>query len=66
MSSLIEKYTREMVEEGRAEGEARGEAKSLLRSLEALMANLGLTADAAMDALNVPPSDRADYLAKLA
>ena len=74
MSDLFDEYMLEAEArgkaEGRAEGIAEGElvglAKGVLQSLGNLMTNLGLTADAAMDALGIPQDDRADYLAKLA
>lgn len=42
-------------------GRAEGENKKLLDDLRALMENLGLSADKAMDALNVPAEDRGKY-----
>lgn len=78
MSDLIEEYARQLAEEakaeglaegkaeGLAEGKAEGLAKGVLLSLKNLMANLGLAADAAMDALGVPEDERASYRAKLA
>lgn len=70
MSDLIEEYARQLAEEARAEGLAEGKAeglaKGVLVSLKNLMANLGLAADAAMDALGVPDDERAAYRAKLA
>ena len=52
--------------EGRAEGEAKGIKKGLLTSIEKLMKTMKLTAQQAMDALEIPDEERADYTAMLA
>lgn len=54
MNDLIEEYAREVAEEG------------MLRSIKSLMTKLGLSADAAMDVLDVPQDDRDGYRVKLA
>ena len=47
--------------EGRQEGRQEGEESNLLANLKALMSNLSIPADKAMDLLNVPAGDRAKY-----
>lgn len=47
--------------EGRQEGRQEGERSKLLANLKAMMKNLGLSADKAMDALEVPEKDRPEY-----
>ena len=47
--------------EGRQEGRQEGEESKLFANLKALMENLDIPADKAMDLLNVPASDRPKY-----
>lgn len=52
---------KEWAEEERSAGREEG----TLANLCAIMANLNLTAEKAMDALNVPPEEQAQYLKKI-
>lgn len=61
----LERYKEYGREEGFAEGMARGETKSKLESISNLMANMHLTAEAAMAALGVAEADYPKYLAAL-
>ena len=53
------------MEDLREESIKRGEEAALLRSIKNLMQTLGLSADKAMNALMIPVTDQAKYLAKL-
>jgi len=49
-----------------AEEERReGKLEERVYSLRALMSNLGLTLEKAMDALNIPPEERAQCIAEI-
>ena len=52
-------------EDGLEEGLKRGKNDTMIANLKSLMANMHLTAEAAMAALGVPKSDYAKYLAAL-
>ena len=52
----------EGIAEGKAEGIAEGEVEARRASMHALMANLGMSAEEAMDALNVPADQREGLL----
>ena len=52
-------------EEGRAEGREEGREETLASSIKMLMKNMKLTAEQAMDSLEIPQSDRKKYLAML-
>ena len=70
---VLESWKEEMIRIGRTEGHAEGHAEGrmegrmeeLLENIRAVMANLNLTAEKAMDILNVPQEDRAVYMQKL-
>ena len=66
---VLESWKEEMIRigrtEGHAEGHAEGRMEELLENIRAVMANLNLTAEKAMDILNVPQEDRAVYMQKL-
>ncbi|MBP3578156.1 MAG: hypothetical protein J6K15_08615, partial [Lachnospiraceae bacterium] len=51
--------------EGILAGRTEGMLEEKLANLRAIMINLKLTADKAMDVLNVPQEERAQYAAKL-
>ena len=50
---------------GVKQGITQGKEQSLLESIRNLMKNLKLTAQQAMDALEIPKDDQARYAAKL-
>ena len=52
-------------EEGRTEGLRKGLKEGIVKSIRSLMNTMGCTADKAMDALQIPMSDRAEYLAAI-
>ena len=56
---------REGRQEGRSEGILVGRSEGMLANLHAIMVNLNFTAEKAMDVLNVPQEERAQYVAKL-
>ena len=58
-------YRQEGREEGREEGRQEGREEVMLKSISSIMRSLGLGAEQAMDALEVPQGDRERYLAKL-
>ena len=66
---VLESWKEEMIRIGRAEGRAEGHEEGseckLLENLQAVMTNLNLTAEKAMDVLNVPQEERAKYLQQL-
>ena len=66
---VLESWKEEMIRigrtEGHAEGHAEGRMEELLENIRAVMANLNLTAEKAMDILNVPQEDWAVYIQKL-
>ena len=57
LRELIEDYKAQ----GLMEGKIEGKADERLANLRAIMDNLKLTAEKAMDALNIPPEERAKY-----
>ena len=59
------RYGNECREEGREEGRKDGRREGRIESIKKMMGNLGLTADKAMDALEIPPQERAAYAAGL-
>ena len=62
---VLESWKEEMIRIGRAEGHEEGSECKLLENLQAVMTNLNLTAEKAMDVLNVPQEERAKYLQQL-
>ena len=50
---------------GEARGEVRGKEKNLLECIRRLMENLNMSAKQAMDALEVPETEQAEYMKKL-
>ena len=64
MTKEIEEEVLEMCNLGQAV-ELKGKEQSLLESIKNLMKNLKLTAQQAMDALEIPKDDQARYAAKL-
>ncbi len=61
----LKEQRREGREEGRAEGERKGRAEEQLSSIRSMMNKLGLTAEKAMDVLDIPAEKRDAYLAQL-
>ena len=53
------------LQKGRAEGMEKGIKKGILSSIEKLMKTMKLTAQQAMDALEIPDEERAAYAEKL-
>lgn len=49
-------------QEGRKEGQQEGRTDNLLANIRAMMKNLGVPAEKAMEILEVPVQDRAGYL----
>ena len=70
---VLESWKEEMIRigrteglaEGHAEGRVEGRVEELLENIRAVMNNLNLTAEKAMDILNVPQEDREIYMQKL-
>ena len=62
---VLESWKEEMIRIGRTEGRAEGCEFKLLENLRAVMTNLNLSAEQAMEALNVPQEERAEYMEKL-
>ena len=62
MCKALQDWAAEEREEGREEGIAMGKIEQQLTNLRALMANMRLSAEKAMDVLNVPLEERARYM----
>ena len=66
---VLESWKEEMIRighaEGHVEGHAEGRISNLLENLCAVMANLNVAPEKAMDILNVPQEEREGYLKKL-
>lgn len=62
---MLEKGKREGIDIGRAEGKAEGKFEERLANIQSLIVTLSLTAEKAMDALNIPQEERSQYLPKL-
>lgn len=56
---------KEWAEEERQEGRKEGKMEEKTESIRAIMANLNLTVEKAMDVLNVPKEEQAQYLARI-
>ena len=54
-----------IMDELREEGREEGREETILNNLSAMVRNLKLTAEQAMDALEVPAAERPRYLAML-
>lgn len=54
-----------VMEEIRKDGEVQGAETERLKNIKNLIASLGITAEAAMDALKIAKTDQAKYLALL-
>lgn len=65
----IERGIAQGIAQGRAEGKAEGRAEATfqttLANIQSLITTLGLSAEKAMDALNIPQEERSQYLPKL-
>ena len=61
MCDVLDRIKRKGIEKGMEQGEEI----ALLSSMKNLMEPLKLSAQQAMDALKIPPADRAKYAAKL-
>ncbi len=53
------------LDDAREEGERKGRAEEQLSSIRSMMNKLGLTAEKAMDVLDIPAEKRSVYLAQL-
>lgn len=62
MYKALQDWAAEEREEGREEGIALGKIEQQLVNLRALMTNMRLSAEKAMDVLNVPLEERAQYM----
>ena len=61
----MEDMRNEALEIGKEIGKERGREENLIENINSLMLSLNLTAQQAMDALQVPPDKQSGYLAKL-
>ena len=59
------KVMEEIHNDGISIGETRGAETERLKNIKSLIASLGITAEAAMDALKIAKSDQPKYLALL-
>ena len=50
---------------GEAKGEAKGETKTITKNIQSIMRKLGISAEKAMDILEIPKADHPKYLAML-
>ena len=51
--------------EERSEGRLEGKIETTRASLRAIMGNLGFSLERAMDVLNIPKEERAQYIAEI-
>ena len=65
MKDEIEAEVKNAVESGLAEGRAEGRAEERIKSIRSLMKNLKLSAEQAMDSIDIPKSEHAKYLKML-
>ncbi len=65
MCRVMEELYNEGVAEGREEGREEGAEAERLRGIKSLIQSLGITADAAMNALGIDQEQRPKYLALL-
>ena len=65
MCNLSDYIEEKATQRGMQKGIQKGIQLNLLQNLQALMTNLNLTAEKAMDVLNVPQEERAYYLQQL-
>ena len=62
MADVLMEIVKDKVEEKVSNAKAAKEQETLLTSIRNIMDTLKLTASQAMDALNIPDSDRSSYL----
>lgn len=62
---LIETKAYKAYLEGEADGEARGETKTVVKNIQSIRSKLGISAEKAMDILEIPKADYPKYLALL-
>ena len=65
MKDEIEAEVKNAVESGLAEGRAEGRAEERIQSIRSLMKNLKLSAEQAMESIDIPKSEYAKYLKML-
>ncbi len=65
MCELLDKYENRGLERGRTEGIAQGKIETMLSAIRSLMNNMELAVERAMEILEVPAEERADYLSRL-
>ncbi len=65
MCRVMEELYNEGVAEGTMQGEVRGAETERLKNIKNLILSLGLTAEAAMDALKISKDEQSKYLAHL-
>ena len=62
---LVEKGRKEGLEKGMEKGIEKGSENTTLRNIQALMKNLSITKEEAMNLLQVPEDKKAYYLSKI-
>ena len=65
LNLMLEEERQEAREEGLEEGRAEGREEGELNSIKKLMLNMKMTAEQAMDILDISAADRAHYLEML-
>lgn len=65
MCQALKEWAADERREGKIEGRIEGQVEEKTNNLRAIMTNLKLTAEAAMDVLDVPQEERAQYREKL-
>ena len=63
MSSIISEIFKDEIDEARTEGKTEGKENTLIENIRSLMKKLNLTAQQAMDALEVPANEQEKYIA---
>ena len=65
MCRVMEELYNEGVAEGTMQGEVRGAETELLKNIKSLIQRMGISAEAAMDALSIAKDEQSKYLALL-
>ena len=64
-AEAMELFKEDGRKEGRIEGREEGHMAAMLTSIKKVMKNMNLTAEQAMDVLDIPMSDRIGFMKKL-
>ena len=65
MCEVLDKVESRGIAKGLKQGREEGARSTLLSSIKSIMQNLGLSAEKAMETLNIPKSDWSKYMSML-